>query len=105
MAVCKRGARLVDECVFCESDGDSSDIQLSLPSNVGKENILKLLPILRKNKSKRRLSDRLGALEDSESEVRYHKNCYRLFVRENDIQVPRETNVTQRPSREPVDLT
>ena len=104
MASCKRGTEIADVCVFCENEDETSDQKLSSASVVGKEKIIKLLPVLKKKKSERRLSDRLSAIEDEQACVKYHKNCYRAFIRRNDAE-ERDTSFHQRACRDPVDWT
>ena len=104
MAACKRASESADVCVFCESESNESGQSLSSPSETGRGKIFKLLPKLRKNKCRRQLSDRLSVLEEQPSEFKYHKNCYRVFVRENDATPPDRVE-NPRPCREPVDWT
>ena len=104
MAGCKRENEFGDSCVFCEGNGGTHDQKLSSPSSVGRDKIRSLLPILRKNNRHRQLSDRLGAVDDELSEVKYHKNCYRTFIREHDTKTPQQSEENRRSTRQPMDL-
>ena len=102
MSSYKRVSECGDICVFCDCESNGSDTKLCSPSQVGRDKILKVLPVLRKKKTARRLSDSLGVLEENQSGIRYHKNCYRVFIREHDFDDTRNSNDT---GRQAIDLT